>query len=99
MKVSVEVDATPEELRRFFGLPDVQPLHEDMLRRLREGVASGEDGLDPASLMLQSLPAHLRNVEALQRVLWDAMSNAAPGGGASGDEGSGKGAGKGSKRR
>ncbi len=25
MKVSVDIDCTPEELRTFFGLPDVQP--------------------------------------------------------------------------
>jgi methylated-DNA-[protein]-cysteine S-methyltransferase len=28
MKVKVEVDCTPEEARRFMGLPDLTPVHE-----------------------------------------------------------------------
>ena len=30
MKMTVEVDCTPEEARRFLGLPDVAPLHAAM---------------------------------------------------------------------
>lgn len=28
MKVNVEVDCTPEEMRRLAGLPDLTPLHD-----------------------------------------------------------------------
>lgn len=36
MKVTIEVDCTPEEARRMMGLPDLTPLHDHFLTRLRE---------------------------------------------------------------
>jgi Family of unknown function (DUF6489) len=42
MKVTVDVDCTPEEARRFLGLPDLSPVHdayvEKMTRAMSEGV-------------------------------------------------------------
>ena len=42
MKVSIDVDCTPEEARRFLGLPDLAPVHaayvEKMTRAVGEGV-------------------------------------------------------------
>ena len=34
MKVNIEVDCTPEEMRRVMGLPDLTPVHEAYLRQL-----------------------------------------------------------------
>lgn len=46
MKVNVELDCTPEEARRFFGLPDLSPVHEAYVERLqglaREGVSADD---------------------------------------------------------
>lgn len=36
MKVNVEIDCTPEEARRFLGLPDVTPVNEAYVARLNE---------------------------------------------------------------
>lgn len=36
MKVTIEVDCTPEEARRTMGLPDLTPLHDHFLSRMRE---------------------------------------------------------------
>ncbi|WP_211874658.1 DUF6489 family protein [Plastoroseomonas arctica] len=38
MKMTVEVDCTPEEARRFLGLPDVAPIHAAMLERMQAQV-------------------------------------------------------------
>lgn len=34
MKINVEVDCTPEEARRFMGLPDLGPVHEKYIALL-----------------------------------------------------------------
>lgn len=34
MKVTVDVDCTPEEARRFLGLPDLTPVHQVYVERL-----------------------------------------------------------------
>lgn len=36
MKIQFEIEMTPEELRRLFGLPDVSKIQDDMLEQLSE---------------------------------------------------------------
>jgi len=41
MKINVEVDCTPEEARRMFGLPDLTPLHAIYLSRVEKLMEKG----------------------------------------------------------
>jgi hypothetical protein len=41
MKINVEVDCTPEEARRFMGLPDLSPVHEAYVGQLVDSVKTG----------------------------------------------------------
>jgi hypothetical protein len=41
MKVTVDVDCTPEEARRFLGLPDLSPVHEAYVGKLKQLAADG----------------------------------------------------------
>lgn len=50
LKINVEVECTPEEARRFMGLPDFTPVHEKYIQTLTDsmdGVVAPEmlDGL------------------------------------------------------
>jgi hypothetical protein len=51
MKVKIDIDCTPQEARAFFGLPDVAPVNElmvkEMTKRMQENMAS----LEPDVLM------------------------------------------------
>jgi hypothetical protein len=38
MKINVEVDCTPEEARRFMGLPDLSPVHNVYVKMMTEAV-------------------------------------------------------------
>ena len=71
MKIKIEVDTTPEELRRFFGLPDVSELQSDMLSAIRDKMRDGAEGYDPFTLMRPFLPENLQSLETLQRAFWD----------------------------
>jgi hypothetical protein len=46
MKVTVDVDCTPEEARRFLGLPDLTPVHQAYVERMQKAMA---DGMTPES--------------------------------------------------
>ena len=47
MNITVNVDITPEELRRFMGLPDVQGLQEEMLKMAHKQLTeSGQNALN-----------------------------------------------------
>jgi hypothetical protein len=41
MKVNVEFDCTPEEARRLMGLPDMAPIHDLYLERLKQTMSEG----------------------------------------------------------
>lgn len=43
MKINIELDLTPEELRRFMGLPDVQGFQQQMLESFSENLQSSQD--------------------------------------------------------
>jgi hypothetical protein len=41
MKINVEVDCTPEEMRRAMGLPDFTPVHERYVAMVQESMEKG----------------------------------------------------------
>ena len=51
MKVTVEVDCTPEEARAFLGLPDVAPLNEALVREMTGRAEANMAMLKPDELM------------------------------------------------
>ena len=82
MKITFDIDCTPEEARRFLGLPDVSKVQdrllsewEDKMRDAMEKAASGED---PTALMKLWSPLGADSIEAMQNNFWKAfgMGNA-----------------------
>jgi hypothetical protein len=57
MKISLDIDCTPEELRGFFGLPDVKPLQDNLLQAVEERMRASIKGLDPETMLKTWLPA------------------------------------------
>jgi hypothetical protein len=41
MNVTVNVDCTPEEARRFLGLPDLTPVHQAYVEKLQKTISDG----------------------------------------------------------
>lgn len=46
MKINLEVELTPEELRRFMGLPDVGAVHTQLLEQFTQRVSSSPSERD-----------------------------------------------------
>lgn len=76
MKIAIDIDVTPQEMREFFGLPDIKPLQEDMLELIRENARAGGGDFDPLSLMKPLFPAQLQSMQMLQKVFMDAIEQA-----------------------
>jgi hypothetical protein len=51
MKLSMEVDCTPEEARRFLGLPDVSALNDHIINEMRKQVETNMAMLAPEELV------------------------------------------------
>jgi Family of unknown function (DUF6489) len=41
MKINIDVDCTPEEVRRLMGLPDLSPLHEAWMGKMTSAMDTG----------------------------------------------------------
>jgi Family of unknown function (DUF6489) len=68
MKISLDVDCTPEEARAFFGLPDVKPLQEALLKEVQQRLAANIKAMDPETMLKTWLPATLKGFEQLQEL-------------------------------
>ncbi len=51
MKVTIEIDCTPEEARAFLGLPDVQPMQAAVLARMEQQVLAAADSFAPDAML------------------------------------------------
>ena len=80
MKIKLDIDCTPEELRGFFGLPDVKPMQEELMKEVAERMRANVTALDPETMLKTWLPAGLKGFEQLQEMFLDQMAGR-PGGG------------------
>jgi uncharacterized protein DUF6489 len=74
MKIHLDLDCTPEELRGFFGLPDVGPMQERLLKDVEERLRANVKALDPEAMLKTWLPAGLKGFEQLQEMFLNQMT-------------------------
>lgn len=41
MKITVDIDCSPQEARAFMGLPDLEPLHASYLDKMKRNIDEG----------------------------------------------------------
>ena len=70
MKVTLDVDCTPEEARSFFGLPDVRPMQDVLLKKVEERMLANLEAMSPEALLKTWLPAGVQGMEQLQKMFW-----------------------------
>ncbi len=79
MKISIDVDCSPEEARAFLGLPDVAPMQAAVMEELGKRMSAGLEAMDPEALMKTWMPLGLQGLEQAQKMFWSQMSEAARG--------------------
>jgi len=79
MKISIDIDCTPEEARHFLGLPDVAPVQQAMMEEIQRRLAAGLETMNAEALMKTWLPAGLQGMDQLQKMFWSQMNTAADG--------------------
>jgi hypothetical protein len=78
MKVNIEVDCTPDEARRFLGLPDVAPMQQSVMAAMERRLIDTISSADPQNLMEQWLPFGMKGMEQWQ-TLWTQIAQSAGG--------------------
>lgn len=81
MKVKFDIECTPQEARSFFGLPDVAPMQDAIMKEMEEQMRENIRSLDPETMMKTWLPASIEGWTQVQKMFWDqmAMGGMAPG--------------------
>lgn len=76
MKVTINVECTPEEARTFMGLPDVRPMQEALMKDLEDRLRATMNAMTPEAMLQNWLPASIQGAEQMQKLFWTQMQQA-----------------------
>lgn len=79
MKVTVEIDCTPQEARTFLGLPDVQPLNDHLVAEMRRRMDENIARLQPDELMKNWAALGMQAQEQFRKLMTAASAGAGTG--------------------
>ncbi len=82
MNIKIDLDITPEEVRRLMGLPDLQTFQEELMGRIREQMDAGVEGYDPQTLMRPFMENAFASMDVFQKMMSGVVGMAGASGGA-----------------
>ena len=77
MKITINVDCTPEEARRYMGLPDIAPMQEAMLNEMQQRTMDNIKSMQSGDLMKAWMPMGLDSWMEFQKSFWTQMTSVA----------------------
>ena len=80
MKVTVDVDCTPEEARQFMGLPDVQPMQAAVMAEMEKRVLAEMDRFSPEAVLKSWMSLIPQNPEQMQAAFMQMFQQGSAGG-------------------
>jgi len=78
MNVKFDLECTPAEARAFFGLPDVAPMQEALMKDLQNKLQENLRNMDPETMIKTWLPATVQGWTDMQKMFWSQMGVALP---------------------
>ena len=66
MKLTIDIDCTPQEARAFFGLPDVEGLQKEMMGEIGDQLRAHVAAMDPEALMKTWMPMGTKAFETFR---------------------------------
>ncbi|NNE85609.1 MAG: hypothetical protein HKN28_16720 [Alphaproteobacteria bacterium] len=76
MKITVDIDCTPEEARQLMGLPDVSDMQQEVVDEIRKRLLAGLDAMDPQAMLQGWNPAGTEGWEQIQKMFWSGLAAA-----------------------
>jgi len=68
MKITCDIDCTPEEARAFFGLPDVRPMQAELLKHMQERMIAALQATSPEAMLKNWFPTTFKGFEQWQEM-------------------------------
>ena len=74
MNIKIDVEMTPEEMRRLVGLPDLEAFNRELMEQIRQRMMAGVEGYDPMSLFQPYLSGAAASMDFFRRIMGMAAS-------------------------
>jgi len=78
MKMTIEVDCTPEEARRFLGLPDVSALNDHLVKEMQSRIDANMSMISPDELVKNWMAFGAGAQEQFRKLMEAGIAGAAP---------------------
>ncbi|MBV5272206.1 MAG: hypothetical protein JZU52_00735 [Lamprocystis purpurea] len=69
MKITLNFDITPAEMRKLVGLPDVEAFQQQLMDDIRTRMTAGVDGYDPMKLFQPYMAGTMASWDMFQKML------------------------------
>lgn len=79
MKITVDFDISAEEMRKLFGLPDVEAFQRQLMDDIRERMMAGVEGYDPIKLFQPYMTGTMASWDMFQKMLTNVAGLSATG--------------------
>ncbi len=66
MKLSIDIDCSPQEARAFLGLPDVEEMQKEMTEEVQQQLRAHIAAMDPEALMKTWMPMGTKAFETFR---------------------------------
>lgn len=73
MKVNVVIECSPEEARAFFGLPDLSPVHDAYVDKMKSMITDGVQAADIEKMTRSWMPGVADSFEQWRQMMLSAM--------------------------
>lgn len=73
MKLTFDIDCTPDEARRFLGLPDIAPIQDRMMKELERKMQENIQTLDPETFIRTWMPLTIDSWTEMQKMMMAQM--------------------------
>ncbi len=75
MKVTIEIDCTPEEARAFLGMPDIRPLQDEIMADMKTRMTEAARAFDSDQALKAWMGASSDGMEKMM-AFWSQMGGA-----------------------
>lgn len=77
MRMTIDIDCTPQEARTLFGLPDVEPVNQAIVAEVMKRAKDNMDTLaDPEKFVSEMMSVGGKGLEGIQSLMAAAMAGA-----------------------
>ena len=78
MKITVDIDCTPQESRQLMGMPDLGEVRREIVEEMRKRILANLDTMDSQAMLRSWGPMGAEGWEQFQKKFWSGLASTTP---------------------